>query len=97
VNTIGDLAIELDPIWPLELNPESEKQNINVWIGQGKTIADTHYDAYENFNVQVENKSVFFVLSERFMVKRSGQCFHLIHLFICILIRIRVMRSVRLS
>jgi hypothetical protein len=53
VNTIGDLLLDLHPWKPLEVNTESSVQNMNIWIGQGSTIAELHYDAYENINIQV--------------------------------------------
>ena len=52
----------MDPIWPLEISPESSTQNINFWMGQQGTIADTHYDAYENFNVQVTPMGLSFTI-----------------------------------
>jgi hypothetical protein len=53
---VGELALDLTPTSPFELDPESPKQNINFWMGQEGTLADTHYDAYENFNIQVYGK-----------------------------------------
>jgi len=47
------LAAEIQPTEFLEVNPLSEKQNINFWIGMKGTSAHTHYDVFENFNVQV--------------------------------------------
>jgi hypothetical protein len=53
VNHIGSLIEDMYPWSFLELDPESPQQNINFWMGQAHTVADTHYDVYENFNVQV--------------------------------------------
>jgi len=47
------LVAEIQPTEFLEVNPLSEKQNINFWIGMKGTTAHTHYDVFENFNVQV--------------------------------------------
>eukprot|EP01114_Cavostelium_apophysatum_P022287 TRINITY_DN8011_c0_g1_i1.p1 TRINITY_DN8011_c0_g1~~TRINITY_DN8011_c0_g1_i1.p1 ORF type:complete len:442 (+),score=113.57 TRINITY_DN8011_c0_g1_i1:191-1516(+) len=53
INNIGLLAADLMPWRFLELDPDSPQQNMNFWLGGKGTIADTHYDAYENFNVQI--------------------------------------------
>jgi ribosomal protein L16 Arg81 hydroxylase len=36
---------------------------MNFWIGQNGTTADTHYDGYENFNVQIYGKKRWLVFA----------------------------------
>jgi hypothetical protein len=54
INPIGALQGDLvsETTW-FEVDPRSQQQNINFWMGQQGTIADTHYDAYYNFFIQV--------------------------------------------
>lgn len=53
INAIEEILLDIYPWELLELDPNSEKQNMNFWIGKKGTIADTHYDGYYNFYVQV--------------------------------------------
>jgi len=75
------LVAEIQPTEFLEVNPLSEKQNINFWIGMKGTTAHTHYDVFENFNVQVVGR------------KKNGHCFPLIQLYICIHFFIHLMHK----
>jgi len=48
------LLMDIEPFDKiLELDPDSQEENMNFWIGQGGVSAACHYDGYDNINVQV--------------------------------------------
>jgi Cupin-like domain len=63
VDVIGDaMQSDVQPLSVVE-DPADPTHNTNFWLGQAGTIAETHYDGYENFMVQVYGRKRWLLLS----------------------------------
>jgi hypothetical protein len=48
------LLLDIEPFDAiLDLDPRSQEENMNIWIGQKGVSAACHYDGYDNINVQL--------------------------------------------
>eukprot|EP01129_Flabellula_baltica_P003889 TRINITY_DN13623_c0_g1_i1.p1 TRINITY_DN13623_c0_g1~~TRINITY_DN13623_c0_g1_i1.p1 ORF type:complete len:458 (-),score=96.08 TRINITY_DN13623_c0_g1_i1:12-1364(-) len=53
------------PVELIDLDPLSEKQNINFWFGQKGVVAALHYDDYGNINTQLKGSKKWTLFSPK--------------------------------